>query len=213
MEYTRMDDVPSTVAREDAKSSFTEVKQPLGKNSTKTIESDGTTTISYHINFDRWKAIAAGLYLEFLAGLIYAFPVYSGQLKQVLELTQTELSWCSTFGTMGGNLGILAGVSYDRWGPKATAKMGAIIAAVGFLGIYLTTTGALPFGVYGASFFYFVAYQGLTWMDTSTVGVQVTNFPKDKGLSVGLVKTQFGLASSAVNRANSFYLIYVSVLS
>jgi len=211
MEYTRLDDAPFT--QEKAKNSSTEVKPTSGKNTTKIIESDGTTTISYQINFDRWKAIAAGLYLEFLAGLIYAFPVYSGQLKQVLELTQTELSWCSTFGTMGGNLGIVAGISYDRYGPKATAQMGAIIAAVGFLGIYLTTTGALPFGVYAASFFYFVAYQGLTWMDTSTVGVQVTNFPKDKGLSVGLVKTQFGLASSAVNRLIPRILFWCLVFS
>lgn len=38
---------------------------------------------------NKWQAIASGLYLEFLAGIIYAFPVYSDQLKVVLNTDQT----------------------------------------------------------------------------------------------------------------------------
>lgn len=43
-----------------------------------------------------------------------------------------------------------------------------------------------------------LTYQGLTWMDTSTIGVQITNFPWEKGLASGLIITQCGLASSAI---------------
>jgi MFS family permease len=165
------------------------------------FEEDGTFTVEYKyaINYDRWKAIAAGLYLEFLAGLIYAFPVYSVKLKLLLGVDQTPFNLVSTLGTIGGNFSILAGVCLDAKGPTRTSTYGAWISALGFLGIfYLTTRPAFEGGYIVCAIFYFIAYQGLTWMDMSTVTAQVTNFPAQKGLAVGLVKTQFGLAASAI---------------
>eukprot|EP00943_MAST-04B_sp_MAST-4B-sp1_P001455 g1455.t1 len=163
-------------------------------------ESNGsiTTTYNFVLNYDRWKAVASGLYLEFLAGIIYAFPVYSGRLKDLLRVTQTELNLCSTLGTVGGNFSILAGIYLDTYGTRLTSHVGALISAFGFLFIYFVTVGTVPGGHISAAIGYLIAYQGLTWMDMSVVTAQVTNFPKDKGLSVGLVKTQFGLASSAI---------------
>lgn len=166
--------------------------------SVKEVDGTETSTYTFTINFDRWKAIAAGLYLEFLAGIIYAFPVYSGQLKDLLGATQTELNFCSTMGTIGGNFSILAGIFLDRNGTRLTSHIGALISALGFLILYFVTVGTIPGGYVSAAIGFLVAYQGLTWMDMSVVTAQVTNFPRDKGLSVGLVKTQFGLASSAI---------------
>ena len=171
------------------------------KQSTKiTKEPNGSISYSYNyvMNYDRWKAIAAGLYLEFLAGIIYAFPVYATQLKDLLGANQKELNLCSTLGTVGGNFSILAGIYLDIHGSRKTSHLGAFISSFGFLFIYFVTVGTIPGGYIAAAIGYLIAYQGLTWMDMSVVTAMVTNFPKDKGLSVGLVKTQFGLASSAI---------------
>ena len=169
---------------------------------TRQREKDGSLSVEYryNINYDRWKSIAAGLYLEFLAGLIYAFPVYSGRLKSSMNLSQVGLSNISTAGTIGGNFSIVAGIFLDQLGPTWTSTRGARIASLGFFLIYLCTAGLFPVDAVPVllACFYFIAYQGLTWMDMSTVATQVTNFPHQKGLAVGLVKTQFGLAASAI---------------
>eukprot|EP00808_Paulinella_micropora_P010673 g27776.t1 len=42
---------------------------------------------------NKWRTLVAGMYLEFLAGLTYAFPVYSADLKRLLRTDQAGLSW------------------------------------------------------------------------------------------------------------------------
>eukprot|EP00457_Paulinella_chromatophora_P002741 gb/GEZN01002746.1/.p1 GENE.gb/GEZN01002746.1/~~gb/GEZN01002746.1/.p1 ORF type:complete len:767 (-),score=131.16 gb/GEZN01002746.1/:53-2353(-) len=147
---------------------------------------------------NKWHALTAGMYLEFLAGLTYTFPVYSGELKSLLQTDQAGLSWCSTLGVIGGDLGLLAGLCYDVCGPKRTSQVGAVLAAIGFFLLYQVSTGSLLWGVPGAAVCFFITNQGLNWMDFSTVGTQISNFPNNKGTVAGLVKTQLGLSASAV---------------
>eukprot|EP00808_Paulinella_micropora_P005451 g51778.t1 len=146
----------------------------------------------------RWRALAAGMYLQFLAGLIYAFPLYSAELKTLLNTTQAGLSLIATMGAVGGEAVILCGVFYDWAGPRKTSHVGALLASLGFLGAYLVTNHTLDWGVWGVAGCYCLACQGLTWMDNSAMGATISNFPKDKGMAAGLVKTQLGLSASAI---------------
>eukprot|EP00808_Paulinella_micropora_P013318 g9801.t1 len=147
---------------------------------------------------NRWQGLAAGSYLGALAGLVYTFPIYSGNLKRILSASQESLSWVATFGVFGGDVAILPGASYDKWGPRVTAQIGCILSSIGFLGIYLASTGDLKCGVPGVALFYCIACQGLTFMDVAAMATQLDNFRLQQGQASGVVKTQTGISSSAV---------------
>ena len=71
-----------------------------------TQEIDGSTSIRYSfvVHYDRWKCLTAAFYLYFCFGLMFYFPKYSNQIKDAMQLSQSELSWVSNFGLIGLNL-------------------------------------------------------------------------------------------------------------
>jgi hypothetical protein len=151
-------------------------------------ETNGSTTLtfSFSVNFDRWKSLAAGIYLQFLVACMFVFSTYSGKLKDVMGMDQDELTAVGTATQIGGSVYAFAGFYYDRRGSSETARIGAMLSAFGYLGIYLCTTGAITTRWLLYLFFFF-AFQGCAWMEVSSTAVQIINFPQNRGLVIGLL--------------------------
>eukprot|EP00808_Paulinella_micropora_P001186 g35700.t1 len=144
----------------------------------------------------KWRTAAACLYLEMLVGLVASFPVFSPALKAALALNQKSLSWCSSLGSLGQNLSAFSGVVFDNLGPMYTSAGGVIIATCGFTWVYLVASGVIPLGGFGAAWGFAFGFQGLVWIDTAVISSMLRLFSADKGLAVGIVKAQYGLATS-----------------
>ena len=85
-------------------------------------------------------------------------------------------------------------------GPRATVWGGAAFCAVGYAAMYAawqrapgvaTSAGAMAFYV-------FLWQHGSAWLDIANVSSAVANFPRDRGLAIGLIKALFGLSSSLI---------------
>uniref|UniRef100_A0A7S3PJP0 Major facilitator superfamily (MFS) profile domain-containing protein n=2 Tax=Aplanochytrium stocchinoi TaxID=215587 RepID=A0A7S3PJP0_9STRA len=148
----------------------------------------------------RWIGVPASLFLELCAGTPYAYGVYSGHLKGTLRLSQKEVNEISSLGNVGLYLSLLGGVFYDRAGPKLTGLIGAIVSAFGYFLIFQVTADNLGSpSVYTVAFLFAIAWQGCSWEDTAAIGTSVKNFPHDRGLVLGLLKSFFGLSGAIVS--------------
>ena len=139
---------------------------------------------------NRWLSFSASLFVQLCAGTAYAFSLYSNHLRDTLGWNQKEVEHVGSIGNIGMYLGIFAGIFYDRYGPQTTGVVGAAISGLGYTLIYLFTTGFFqstePW--LGAVLFA-AAWHGSAWLDTSAIANVCKNFPEDKGLTLGLMKS------------------------
>ena len=148
---------------------------------------------------DRWSSLAVGLLVELAAGTVYGFGSYSEKIKLVLGNDQSAVNLVSSVGQVGLYVTIFGGMFYDRFGGAATALIGGSLAAGGYALIYVATLGiGLPATTTSLCIFYFVAWHGSGYMDTSSVCTYCKNFPANKGTIIGLNKSFFGLSGSIV---------------
>jgi MFS family permease len=154
---------------------------------------------------NRWLSFSASLFVQLCAGTAYAFSLYSNHLRDTLGWNQKEVEHVGSIGNIGMYLGIFAGIFYDRYGPQTTGVVGAAISGLGYTLIYLFTTGFFqstePW--LGAVLFA-AAWHGSAWLDTSAIANVCKNFPEDKGLALGLMKSFFGLSASLVAVVNTW---------
>jgi hypothetical protein len=101
-------------------------------------------------------------------------------------MDQNDLTAVGTTTQLGGCVYVAAGFFHDWQGGATTARVGALMSALEYLGIYLCTTGAVD-GMWPLRVFFFFAFQGCAWMEVSASAIQVINFPKDRGLVLGLL--------------------------
>ena len=173
-----------------------EILEDFAKSETQEI--DGSTSIRYSfvVHYDRWKCLTAAFYMYFCFGMIFYFPKYSSQIKDSMQLSQTELSWLSNVGIIGLNAYIIPGIMLDRIKISTSNFIGTMLGSVGYFGMYLTTNGS--FGVLSTkwllSICFFLANHGMAWIDLAVTSVVIKNFPSNRGLTIGLVQTQVGIS-------------------
>lgn len=147
----------------------------------------------------RWAVIAASLCLQICGGAMYAFPVYSEQLRITLNYAQWQVSSLALASNIGNFCNIPSGIVLDRFGVRVTVLCGIVVNFLGYFLLYLvaTETIAAPYTVvFGISVLW---GNGSGWFDTAVMGVNMSNFPEQRGIVVGLLKSFFGLSSAMLS--------------
>lgn len=150
---------------------------------------------------NRWVTLGSNVALETACGTSYAFSVYSDQLKNTTGFTQKQMNSIASIGNVGLYLAIVAGVVFDKKGPKPTLLTGVVLSTLGYVLMWAAAAGHL--GTSGAtvgwySLYMFLWSNGSAWYDTVAISTNVRNFPNDRGRIIGLLKSFFGLSASVV---------------
>jgi len=133
-----------------------------------------------------------------LAGTPYLFGVYAPQLKAQLGLTQSTINTISSFMNLGQYVCVHAGILFDAHGPLPAMLVAAVLAAAGYTLMFLLASGAVPYSSALMCLAVFVWANGSSFGDTTAVAANVSNFPGDRGLVLGLMKSSFGLSAGVL---------------
>ena len=147
----------------------------------------------------RWVVLSASLLAEVCGGAMYAFPVYSEQLRVSLGYAQWQISSLALASNIGFFCNVPSGIVQDRWGTRATVCCGIVLNFVGYFLLYLVATGTIvvPYpAVFGVSVLW---GNGAGWFDTAVMSVNMVNFAEKRGIVVGMIKAFFGLSSALIS--------------
>ncbi len=82
----------------------------------------------------RWKPALGGILMNLALGSFYAISLFLLPLEKEFGWTRDQTSWVTTIGiVMIATTYILAGMLYDRKGPRLVAVIGGIVFSAGFL--------------------------------------------------------------------------------
>ena len=146
----------------------------------------------------RWITLAAVLAFLVISGLVYAFALISEPLKNRLDLKQSEIDTIGVIGTIGGNSGVIAGIFYNRFGPRLSVKVGMAMTCIGWTFLTGITTRYIPTdSVVLTCCATFIFFHGTAWLGTCSTPLIAQNFPeKDHGKLFGLAKAYLGIGSA-----------------
>ena len=63
-------------------------------------------TCALRCHLRRWRVLAAGILVESIGGLFYAFSLYSDQLRERFMLTETQVLGIGSAALVGGSVGV-----------------------------------------------------------------------------------------------------------
>ena len=147
-----------------------------------------------------WTVLAAATLVQSCAGLAYSFSVYSGSLREVYQ-SQSAVDLLGSFKDVGAYFGVLGGLVFDAFGPRATLLVGAAMHTAGYLGVYATLRGDVPGfknvpPLWRTGCVIALAANGNSFFDTAVLLASMNNFPTEKGTVAGLLKSYLGLSSA-----------------
>ena len=147
----------------------------------------------------RWVVLVASLAAEICGGAMYAFGVYSEQLRITLSYSQTQLQSLALASNIGSFCNIPSGIVQDRCGTRITVLCGVAVNFAGYFLLWLVATERMqvqfPF-VFAISVMW---GNGSGWFDTAVITTNMANFPTERGVVVGLLKSFFGLSSALLS--------------
>ena len=85
----------------------------------------------------RWLSLAAALFAAGGTGVAYAYSVYSGALKQLFNLGQSETELLGMVGNFVSLLSFVAGWAADRWGPAWCTGIGGTVFSMSYVAQWL----------------------------------------------------------------------------
>jgi MFS family permease len=122
--------------------------------------------------------------------------VYSTDLKNVLNLTQDNIDLVAAIGGLGAYLSFAAGFAFDWFGPRASTAVSMVLTCVGYLLMWAEATGRIEGNVSLLCFAAFLWNHGSAWADVTAITTQTRNFPQDRGLLIGVVKSFYGMSAT-----------------
>lgn len=138
-----------------------------------------------------WLTALAGTGINLTLGLLYAWSVFKGPVKESLQISEFEASLpyavAIAFLSM---MSVPAGRLQDRLGPKLIVTIGSVLASVGLILSYFATSVSLLTLTFGVLF-----GAGSSLAYSSVTPAAVKWFPPAlKGLVIGVVVSGLGLA-------------------
>jgi hypothetical protein len=138
-------------------------------------------------------------------GSIFCFGIFSPYMKQpAFSMSQTQINIVSTTGVVLSYFSLPTGFLFDRFGPKVTLLIGALLNLIGWLGMFTIfydmeapLLGSSPAVV---SFFFGLSQWSASFYETGSVLTNLEAMSLHQGRVVIIQKTFMGLGSSIVTQ-------------
>ncbi|KAK9862055.1 hypothetical protein WJX84_008210 [Apatococcus fuscideae] len=152
---------------------------------------------------NKWLTFTAAASLELVAGVVYAFSLYSPTLKENLNISQTQLQGLATAIGAGGFFAFIPGLLYDanidaypKLAPRLIGGTGVSAHVLGYSILWLQATERISLHYWQLIAICLLASNSIVWLDTSLLATNIRNFPFEKGTIAGILKGFLGLSAS-----------------
>ncbi|KAI5346035.1 PREDICTED: NUCLEAR FUSION DEFECTIVE [Prunus dulcis] len=155
----------------------------------------------------RWLMLFASFLMMASAGASYMFGLYSNDIKSVLGYNQSTLNMISFFKDLGANIGIFSGLINEVTPPWVVLSIGAAFNFFGYFMIWLAVTEKIAKPqVWHMCLYITMGANSHTFINTGAFVTCVKNFPRSRGLLIGLLNGYIGLSAAVIAQLyHAFY--------
>eukprot|EP00897_Mesotaenium_endlicherianum_P004707 jgi/Mesen1/4264/ME000022S03551 len=145
----------------------------------------------------RWLTLVGGMWILACAGQTYNFSIYSSALKDALGYNQKQIAILGVFKDLGDAVGLLAGILSSRVPVWALVLIGGLQNLIGYGALWLVASGRVSQPpLWQICVLMLVGVNGATYFNTAGLVTCVGNFPRSRGVVVGLLKGLVGLSGA-----------------
>ncbi|XP_009379410.1 protein NUCLEAR FUSION DEFECTIVE 4-like [Pyrus x bretschneideri] len=145
----------------------------------------------------KWLGFVTAIWVQAISGNNYTFSNYSGALKSLMELSQTQLNTLSVAKDVGKAFGLLSGLASDRLPTSAILIVGALEGLIGYGVQWLVVSQRIsPLPYWQMCIFMCMGGNSTTWMNTAVLVTCMRNFTKNRGPVSGILKGYVGLSTA-----------------
>ncbi|OWM68319.1 hypothetical protein CDL15_Pgr004801 [Punica granatum] len=148
----------------------------------------------------RWLSLVAAIWLQSISGTNTNFPAYSSHLKQVMSISQVQLSNLAFANDAGKLFGWLSGIAALYLPLWVVLLMGAFLGLLSYGLQYLFLSGQIPTAELSYPLIFFLtvlAGNSICWLNTVCYIVIIGCFPsRSRQVAVGISTSYQGLSAN-----------------